>query len=322
MGLVLFTQLKYFLPSFLGAVTLYVLMRKYMKAMIAKKWKPAAAASLLMLVSFLMILLPVFIFVHTISAKVGYLITHSNELTSSFIEYLHSLEFRYGYHLLNEQTIRNLSGMALQEVTFILGATVNSLVTLVVMYFILYFMLTNCNKMEDWMEEVMPLRPDNLQRVRHQINQMVISNAVGIPVIAFLQGIAGLILYLILGIHEPLLWFALTAFTSILPLVGSSLAYVPLAIIQFVSGETTTGFIILVYGLGVIVTMDNVFRLWLQRRIGHVHPLITLFGVFVGVPLFGFIGLIFGPLLISIFILLMRIYRVEFIAPKESLKGV
>ncbi len=67
--------------------------------------------------------------------------------------------------------------------------------------------------------------------------------------------------------------------------------------------------------------MDNVFSLWLQRRIGNVHPLITIFGVFVGVPLFGFIGLIFGPLLISIFILLMRIYRVEFIAPEESLEA-
>ena len=173
--------------------------------------------------------------------------------------------------------------------------------------------------MEAWMEDILPLRQDNLRRVKKQMNQMVISNAVGIPLIAILQGVAGLILYLVLGIKEPLLWFALTAFTSILPLVGSSLAYVPLSIIQFANGETSKGIIILVYGLGVIVTMDNVFRLWLQRRIGNVHPLITLFGVFVGVPLFGFIGLVFGPLLISIFILLMRIYRVEFIAPDESL---
>ena len=322
MGLVLFSQLRYFLPSFLGAVTLYVLMRKYMMVLLARKWRPAAAASLLMLVSFSIILLPVIIFVHTISAKVGYLIGHSNELTTSLIEYLRSLESRYGYHLLNEQAVRNLSGVALQELTFVLGATVSSLVSLVVMYFILYFMLTYCNKMENWLEEVMPLRPDNLHRVRRQINQMVVSNAVGIPLIAFLQGIAGLILYLILDIREPLLWFALTAFTSILPLVGSSMAYIPLAVIQFVSGETTKGIIILVYGLGVIVTMDNLFRLWLQRRIGHVHPLITLFGVFVGVPLFGFIGIIFGPLLIAIFILLMRIYRVEFIAPEESLDRV
>jgi predicted PurR-regulated permease PerM len=319
MGIVLYSRLQLFLPSFLGAVTFYVLMRKYMKKMLEDKWKPITAALLLMLVSFLMILLPVFIFVNAVSTKVGYLISHATELTSNLINYLKNLESRSGYHFLNEDTIRNLSGMALQELPLILGATVNSLVALIVMYFLLYFMLTNCNKMEDWMEDVMPLRQDNLHRVRRQMNQMVISNAVGIPLIALLQGIAGLILYLILGIKEPLLWFALTAFTSILPLVGSALTYVPLAIIQFTSGETTKGIIILIYGLGVIVTMDNVFRLWLQRRIGNVHPLITLFGVFVGVPLFGFIGLIFGPLLISIFILLMRIYRVEFIAPEESL---
>jgi predicted PurR-regulated permease PerM len=319
MGIVLFTYLRVFLPSFLGSVTFYVLMRKYMKRMLENKWKPATAALLLMLISFLIILLPVFIFINVVSSKVGYVISHANELTSALIEYLKRLESRFGNHFFNEETVRNLSGMVLRELPLILGATVNSLVALVVMYFLLYFMLTNCNKMEDWMEDVMPLRQDNLQRVRRQMNQMVISNAVGIPLIAVLQGIAGLILYLILGIKEPLLWFALTAFTSILPLVGSALTYVPLAIIQFVNGETTKGIIILIYGLGVIVTMDNVFRLWLQRRIGNVHPLITLFGVFVGVPLFGFIGLIFGPLLISIFILLMRIYRVEFIAPEESL---
>jgi predicted PurR-regulated permease PerM len=320
LGIVLFTYLKSFLPSFLGAVTFYVLMRKYMKTMLARKWKPAAAAILLMLISFLCILLPVIILVNTVSSKVGYLITHTTEITGSIIVFLKNIESRLGYHFLNEETVRNLSGLALQELPLVLGATVNSLVALVILYFLLYFMLTNTNKMEEWMEDVLPLRKDNLTRVKQQMNQMVVSNAVGIPLIALLQGVAGLILYLILGIKEPLLWFALTAFTSILPLVGSSLTYIPLSIIQMANGETSKGIIILVYGLGVIVTMDNVFRLWLQRRIGNVHPLITLFGVFVGVPLFGFIGIIFGPLLISIFILLMRIYRVEFIAPDESLK--
>jgi len=320
MGLVLYTHLRSFLPSFLGAITFYVLMRKYMKQMLLRKWKPASAALLLMLISFLMILLPVFIFVNSVSSKVGYVISHATEITSSLVQIIKNMEIRLGYHFLNEETIQNLSGIALAELPLILGATVNSLVALIIMYFLLYFMLTNCNTLEDWMEDVLPLRKDNLVRVQRQMKKMVISNAVGIPLIALLQGIAGLVLYLILGIKEPLLWFALTAFTSILPLVGSSLAYIPLAIIQMANGETTKGIIILVYGLGVIVTMDNVFRLWLQRRIGNVHPLITLFGVFVGVPLFGFIGLIFGPLFISIFILLMRIYRVEFIAPEETLK--
>ena len=57
LGMILFTYLKSFLPSFLGAITFYVLMRKYMKHMLVKKWKPASAALLLMLVSFIMIII-------------------------------------------------------------------------------------------------------------------------------------------------------------------------------------------------------------------------------------------------------------------------
>jgi len=320
LGLVLFTYLRSFIPSFLGAITFYVLMRKYMKKMLVNKWKPASAALLLMLVSFLIIMLPVFMLVDMVSSKIGYVINHAPEITSSIVTFLKNTESRLGYHFLNVESIQNLSGIVFSNLPMVLSATVNSILTLVIMYFILYFLLTNCNDMEDWMEDVLPLRKDNLARVQHQMNRMVISNAVGIPLIAFMQGIAGLILYLILGINEPLLWFALTAFTSMIPLVGSALAYVPLSIMQFADGSNTKGIIIILYGLAVIGTIDNVFRLWLQKRIGNVHPLITIFGVFVGVPLFGFLGLIFGPLLISLFLLLMRIYRVEFIAPGETLE--
>ena len=154
MGIILFAYLKSFLPSFLGAITLYVLMRKYMKRMLVKKWTPASAALLLMLFSFLIILLPVFVFINTISSKIGYVINHATEISGSLIVFLKNFESRLGYHFLNEETIRNLTGLALAELPLVLGATLNSLVALVVMYFILYFMLTNCNKMEDWMEDV------------------------------------------------------------------------------------------------------------------------------------------------------------------------
>jgi predicted PurR-regulated permease PerM len=320
LGLVLFIYLKSFIPSLLGAVTFYVLMRKYMKKMLLNKWRPASAALLLMLISFLIIMVPVFMLADMVSSKIAYVINHASEITGSLVTFLRNTESRLGYQFLDVETVRNFSGIVFSNLPMVLSATVNSIITLVVMYFILYFMLTNCNDMEHWMEDALPLRRDNLLRVQQQMNRMVISNAVGIPLIAFMQGLAGLILYLIIGIKEPLLWFALTAFTSMIPLVGSALAYIPLSVMQFADGNTTKGIIIILYGLAVIGTIDNVFRLWLQKRIGNVHPLITIFGVFVGVPLFGFLGLIFGPLLISLFLLLMRIYRVEFIAPGETLE--
>lgn len=318
-GVVLFTRLEGFLPSMLGAFTFYILMRRYMNALLSRKWKPWAAALVLMLLSFLIIMVPVFFFVNTLSTGVGYLISHVTELTGTLLAFLRDLESRIGYHFLNEGTVRDLSGMVVRELPLVLGATFNTLVQIVMLYFLLYFMLVNGAAMEKWITEVMPLRRDNLIRVQHEVKSMVISNAVGIPLIALMQGIVGLIAYLILGIRNPFLWFAITCFASMVPVVGSALAYVPLFIILVVGNETAKGVIVLVYGLVVIGSTDNIFRLWLQRKIGNVHPLITIFGVIVGVPLFGFIGLIFGPLLISLFILLMRIYYVEFVSPDKRL---
>ncbi|HEY4156378.1 MAG TPA: AI-2E family transporter [Puia sp.] len=319
MGALLFSKLQTFLPSLLGAVTLYVLLGKYMKRLLTRKWKAWTAALLLMLLSFLIILLPVFFLINTVSSNLSYAISHVQELTSSLLVFLRNVESRIGFHFLNEETVRRLSEMAIQELPLILGATFNSVLTLFMMYFLLYFMLTGCEQMEAWLDDILPLRRDNQVKVQQEVSRMVISNAVGIPLIAILQGIVGLIAYLVLGVNQPFLWFALTCFTSMVPILGSALAYVPLSIVLFAGGETAKGVIILIYGLVVIGTTDNVFRFWLQRKIGNVHPLITVFGVLVGVPLFGFIGLIFGPLLLSLFILLMRIYHVEFIAPDKRI---
>jgi len=95
------------------------------------------------------------------------------------------------------------------------------------------------------------------------------------------------------------------------------LAYVPIAIIFFSNGQNWQGVAMLIFGFGVIGTVDNVFRFTLQRKIGNVHPLVTVFGVIIGLKLFGFIGLIFGPLLISLFMLLLKIYSNEFITKKR-----
>jgi predicted PurR-regulated permease PerM len=62
----------------------------------------------------------------------------------------------------------------------------------------------------------------------------------------------------------------------------------------------------------VITNVDNVFRFVVQKKLGDTHPLITFFGVIVGLDLFGFIGIIFGPLLISYFLILLEIYKKEY----------
>lgn len=315
----LFRELQSFVPALLGAITLYVIMRKWMLRLVqVRKWKPGLAAATLMITSFLVILAPVWLVINLLSSKVNFAISHSSELIKGLEGFIKNIEQTTGIELLNEKNLGAASSFLAQKLPSVLGATFNTITTIAAMYFILYFMLVNARKMERSLYDILPMHENNLNKVGKEVKNMVFSNAIGIPLIALLQGVVGFIGYWILGVKEPLFWFAITCITSMLPVIGAAFAYVPLGIIFFANGEIWRGAVMLIYGFGVIGTVDNVFRFTLQKKIGNIHPLITVFGVIVGISLFGFIGLIFGPLLISLFLLLLRIYAQEFVPEKNE----
>ena len=99
---------------------------------------------------------------------------------------------------------------------------------------------------------------------------------------------------------------------SMVPFVGTLLGILPVFLVTLSSGDTFTAYGILIYGFVVVGSTDNIIRLFVLKKLDNVHPLITLIGVIVGVPLFGFIGLIFGPLLISLFLVILKIYKREY----------
>jgi uncharacterized membrane protein len=72
------------------------------------------------------------------------------------------------------------------------------------------------------------------------------------------------------------------------------------------------GILLMACGLLIIANVDNLARIILNKRITNTHPLVVIFGVIMGIPLFGFWGIIFGPLMISVFLLLVRIYYIEY----------
>lgn len=322
LGCILFRELQSFIPAFLGALTLYVLMRKYQFSLVQKrKWLPTRAAIVLMSLSFLIILIPILLIINLLTSKINIAVSHSDEVVNAFKIFLTNIETRMGFNIFSENNISQVSSRLAQMLPSVLGATFNTLLTIVIMYFLLFFMLVSGSRMEGIFYHFLPITGDGANRVAQEINTMVFSNAVVIPVIAILQGIVGLIGYLILGVKEPMLWFAITCITAMLPVVGAAVAYIPLSIIFFAENESVKGFIMLVYGLGVIGTVDNIFRFAIAKRIGNIHPVITILGVIIGIDLFGFIGLIFGPLLISMFILLIRLYLKEFHnKPKRHLR--
>jgi predicted PurR-regulated permease PerM len=319
LGILLFLELYSFLPALLGAVTLYVIMRRWMFSLSeVKKWPKGWTAFLLMLLSFIVILLPVALLVNMLSSKVSYAIQHSDELVMALKKVVASLEQRFNITIVSDSNINKVGQSFTQILPQILGATFNTLTTIFFMYFILYFMLVNGLHLEKVVYEYIPLQDENVLKLGKETKTMVLSNALGIPLIALAQGLIGLIGYLIIGVKEPFFWFGVTCITAMLPVVGAALAYVPLAIIFFANDQTWQGIAMLIFGFGIIGTVDNVLRFTLLKKLGNVHPLTTVFGVIIGLNLFGFIGLIFGPLLISLFMLLLKIYSSEFITKQRD----
>jgi predicted PurR-regulated permease PerM len=323
LGLLLFRELYTFVPAVLGAITLYILMHNWMLYLTEKKkWKKGLTVMFLMLASFLIILLPIALLVNMTSSKITYAVQHSSEIIESVKTVIGNIELKIGRDIVSEEDISKLSPLIAQTLPKVLGATFNTLTTVFFMYFILYFMLMNARSMENMIYEYIPLRDENVKRIGKEVEGMVVSNAIGIPLIAVLQGVVGLIGYLILGVQEPWFWFVVTCITAMIPVVGAALAYVPLAIVFFANGQNWQGIAMLIFGFGIIGLVDNIFRFWLQKKIGNIHPLVTVFGVIIGIKLFGFIGLIFGPLLISMFILLLKIYSNEFLIKKRDLNKI
>ena len=319
LGVVLMRELWFFLPAVMVSITFYVLMRERMFYLTEKKgWRRSSAAWVLMLLSFFMILVPIGLLGNILYSKISYVATHSAELLNSLKVAIANIKAKIGYEIVKPSDINQLGDKVAALLPKILGVTLDTLTIISIMYFTVDFMLVNGRRMEDALYEYIPLKDRNVELIGKEVKVMVTSNTIGIGAIALLQGIVGLIGYLIIGISEPFLWFVATCITAMLPIVGAALVYVPLTIMLFAQGHTGKGIAMAIWGFGLIGLVDNLFRFMINKKLGNIHPLITIFGVIVGLGLFGFIGLVFGPLLISMFILLLRIYGNEFLMKRRE----
>lgn len=313
MGSLIFREMLPYLTGFLGAITLYVLMRKWMEILVnKKKWNPSLAAALLMFLSFVGILIPVAGIILMLSNKIGKAVQNSEEVTQVVKDQLGRIEDKLGYDLTSHIDASAISEWISSNLQGLVGGTFNAFIAIGLMYFMLYYMFTNRGELKESLKDYIPMRRENLQEIGVEVKAMVRSNALGIPLVAVAQGIVALIGFLIFQIEDPLFWFVIVTVGSMIPFVGTLLGILPVFMLTLSTGQSFQAWGILIYGFVVVGSTDNIIRLYVLKKLDNVHPLITLIGVIVGVPLFGFIGLIFGPLLISLFMVIVKIYRKEY----------
>ncbi|NCI45208.1 AI-2E family transporter [Sediminibacterium soli] len=313
LALVLLIELSEFIPAFLGAITLYIISReRYIYLTTKRKWKRGASALLFILLFLLCIGLPVWIAVDILSPRVQSLFNNQEAIMQSLKSISAQIHKWTGQELLSDANIVNIQKKLTAYIPTLLNSTLTILSNLALMLFIAYFMFTNHQVMEKKLEGFIPLQSRNVHILAGETKNMIRANALGIPLISLIQGVFAMIGYWIFGVKDFVLWGFITGLFAFFPLVGTMIIWVPLVVYVYSTGSSFNGTGLLLYSLIVTGNVDYLARITLLRKIGDVHPLITVLGVIVGLQLFGFWGFIFGPLLISYFMLMIRIYNNEF----------
>lgn len=314
LGLLLFLKMTPFMGGILGACTIYIMVRDQMLYLTQKKKiRKSVTAIILLIEAILCFLVPLSLAVWLLISKLQTV----NVDTATFVDTITNLadwiRRKTEYDLLSKENISSIASILPGIGQFLMGGISSFAVNLFVLVFVLYFMLIGGTKMEQYIYELLPFSDSNKKHVMNEINMIVRANAIGIPLLAIIQGAIATLGYYLFDAPSALLFGFLTCFATVIPIVGTPLVWFPLAAYMAISGDWPHAIGLLLY-CGLIVTnIDNLIRFILQKKMADTHPLITIFGVVIGLSLFGFMGVIFGPLLISIFILCVNIFKEQYL---------
>ncbi len=266
-GSLIFRELLPYLTGVLGAITLYVIMRKWMRTLVnKKKWNSSLAAGVLMLGSFICILLPITGTILMLGNKIGKAVENSGEVVHALKDQLSKIEDKFGYDLNSEIDASAITNWISNHLEGLVGGTFNAFIAVGLMYFMLFYMLTNRNELKESLTEYIPMNRANLKEIGKEVQMMVRSNALGIPLVGLAQGIVALIGFLIFGTEDPFFWFVIVTISSMVPFVGTLLGILPVFIVTLSAGDTFAAWGILIYGFVVVGMTDNVFRLYVLKK--------------------------------------------------------
>jgi predicted PurR-regulated permease PerM len=308
---IIIAELNYFINSILGAFTLYMLLRKPLHRLEAKGWKTTLATFFLLIITILIVFVIGGLLVGTIYGKLKDF--HPQLILDIIHQIRETVLEKTGYNILSKDVTDKAILTVSQMLPNIFSVTGSIITNAMMMVFVLFFMLQQSRKMEESIESNLPLSRNSIALLRYETRNMVVSNAIGIPIIMMGHALVSAFGYWIFEGGDPFVWGILTGLCGLIPVVGTAVIWLPLSINLFITGDIWQGIFLLAYGSVVISGVDNVIRMFFMKKYADVHPLITIFGIILGMNLFGFWGIIFGPLIISGFLVLLKIYKTEYL---------
>jgi predicted PurR-regulated permease PerM len=179
--------------------------------------------------------------------------------------------------------------------------TFDFVVSLFVMLYVLFFLLRDGDTLTSRVRKAIPLHAEQQHDLFEKFAVVIRATVKGNIVVALVQGALGGLIFWLLGIHAALLWAVLMAAVSLLPAVGTALIWLPVAVYLLASGSVSKGIVLVAYGVVVIGLVDNVLRPVLVGKDTKLPDYVILVSTLGGIAIFGFNGLVIGPVIAAMF---------------------
>jgi predicted PurR-regulated permease PerM len=294
----------------LGAPVLYVLFSP-LHRWLARKLPASVAAGLVIFLAFLLIILPG-------TWLIGLLVDQAQNVVKGLVNsplLSRVAKLRVGrldvgpqLATLGKELLSWLGGSALGFI----GTATRFALNLIFSFFGLYYLLLNPAGAWAGVQPYIPFSRENVDLLRERFRSVTVATVIGTGATALIQGVMVGAAFAVTGLGDPLFWGVVTSVFAILPVVGSGLVWGPGAISLAIEGNTVGAIGLAVVGLlaGQVHTLIGPM---ITRRYAQIHPMITLVGAIAGVSYFGLLGLLLGPLALSYFFELIRMYRQEYL---------
>ncbi|MCY7351401.1 MAG: AI-2E family transporter [Cytophagaceae bacterium] len=302
--------LRQYVTAFLGAGIFYVIFRPWFDKLVHRKHVNRRLVTIgLILFSIIVIILPFLVLSLLLANRIRYY----SQNTEQILQLIKKLENFTGFSLTDQQNTRSLvtqvATWASRQLPSVAGGTLHFTIIVGLLFFALYFMFMDEESMLGGVKRYLPFNAKTQDELGDELKNIVNANVLGQGLVSLVQGVATGLMLWVFKVPDAAFWGTVAFFLAFIPILGTPLVWGPAGLIMLSQGDTGRGVGILLVGVIVIINIDNLLRIVLAKRMGNVHPLVTITGIVLGVPLFGILGLVIGPLLISYFMVLFKVFE-------------
>lgn len=210
------------------------------------------------------------------------------------------------------------SGKAAAAVGAAVAATGSVVFQTTMMLIALFFLLVHGEELVAWLDGIAPMRRGQIRELLGEFKKVSFAVIVSTLITSAVQAGAALVGYLIARVPHPIFFASLTFFVAFIPAIGAASVCLLAALILLATGHPYMALFLAIWGLVIVGLVDNVVKPLLIQGDVEMGGALVFFALIGGLGAFGAVGLLIGPLVVALFLALMRIYRRDFRADTKA----